>query len=422
MVSRMTFWANKLSERLWVRPLLMCLVSIVAAFMAQWLGSSGLSSYLPDISRDSLETLLSIMSSSMLVIATFCVGSMVAAYASAGTSATPRSFALVIADDVSQNALATFIAAFIFSVVAIVAVKNDFYAQGGHFVLFCMTLLVLAAVIITFVRWVDRIARLGRISSTIDKIETATAKALTHRKQAPLMGGIALAPLPGPDIDVHILKPGYVQRIELTKLQKLAEQQELVIRLLVLPGSFVFPGQPVVKLSGQQPLDEQDINTVQNAFILGKNRTFIEDPRFGLVVLSQVACKALSSAVNDAGTAIDVLSSFARLFSQWSEPMAVEEQEACRFDRVQVPELDMMELFDDAFNAIGRDGASSIEVVLKLQKTLTALANCPVPGMREAARAHASKALARAEQSLSLEADKQQARLASYTDSQKLRR
>lgn len=421
MVSRMTFWANKLSERLWVRPLLMCLVSIVAAFMAQWLGSSGLSSYLPDISRDSLETLLSIMSSSMLVIATFCVGSMVAAYASAGTSATPRSFALVIADDVSQNALATFIAAFIFSVVAIVAVKNDFYAQGGHFVLFCMTLLVLAAVIITFVRWVDRIARLGRISSTIDKIETATAKALTHRKQAPLMGGIALAPLPGPDIDVHILKPGYVQRIELTKLQKLAEQQELVIRLLVLPGSFVFPGQPVVKLSGP-PLDEQDINTVQNAFILGKNRTFIEDPRFGLVVLSQVACKALSSAVNDAGTAIDVLSSFARLFSQWSEPMAVEELSACRFDRVQVPELDMMELFDDAFNAIGRDGASSIEVVLKLQKTLTALANCPVPGMREAARAHASKALARAEQSLSLEADKQQARLASHTDSQKLRR
>ncbi|MBT1064458.1 DUF2254 domain-containing protein [Bowmanella sp. Y26] len=413
MVSRMTFWANKLSERLWVRPLLMCLVSVVAAFMAQWLGNSGLSVYLPSISRDSLETLLSIMSSSMLVIATFCVGSMVAAYASAGNSATPRSFALVIADDVSQNALATFIGAFIFSVVAIVAVKNDFYAEGGHFVLFCMTLSVLAAVIVTFVRWVDRIARLGRVNSTIDKIEEATAKALEHRKQAPLMGGIALTPVPAPNMEVHILKPGYIQRIELTSIQKLAEQLDMTVRLLVLPGSFVFPGQPVLLVGGQRALEEQDISTLQSAFILGKNRTFIEDPRFGLVVLSQVACKALSPAVNDAGTAIDVLSSFARLFSQWNEPVATEDMADCRFDRIQVPELDMQDLFDDAFNAIGRDGAGSIEVVLKLQKTLTALADCPAPGMREAARLHAARALARAEQSLSLDTDKQQARQAS---------
>ncbi|WP_102796478.1 DUF2254 domain-containing protein [Bowmanella denitrificans] len=412
MVSRMTFWANRLSERLWVRPLLMCLLSVIAAFTAQWLGSGGLAVYLPAISRDSLETLLSIMSSSMLVIATFCVGSMVAAYASAGTSATPRSFALVIADDVSQNALATFIGAFIFSVVAIVAVKNNFYQQGGHFVLFCMTLLVLAAVIVTFVRWVDRIARLGRVNSTIEKIEAATAKALAHRKQAPLLGGIAIGELSGPLVDIHASSPGYIQRIEMASLQKQAELQQAIVRLQVVPGSFVFPGQVLLQVSGVNSLDESCVSALQNAFVLGRSRTFIEDPRFGLVVLSQVACKALSPAVNDPGTAIDVLSSFARLFSQWSEPLPMEALAPCKFDKIQVPQLAIMEMFDDAFNAIGRDGAGCIEVVLKLQKTLASLADCPVPGMREAAHHHASKALARSDACLTLQEDKQQAKAA----------
>ena len=62
--------------------------------------------------------MLSIIAASMLGVATFAVGSMVAAYSSVRSSATPRAFALVVADDVSKTALSTFIAAFIFSVIA----------------------------------------------------------------------------------------------------------------------------------------------------------------------------------------------------------------------------------------------------------------------------------------------------------------
>ena len=58
------------------------------------------------------------MASGMLVMATFAVGSMVAAYASASNTASPRSFSLVISDDSSQKALSAFVGAFIFSTVA----------------------------------------------------------------------------------------------------------------------------------------------------------------------------------------------------------------------------------------------------------------------------------------------------------------
>jgi uncharacterized membrane protein len=45
-------------------------------------------------------------------------------------------------------------------------------------------------------------------------------------------------------------------------------------------------------------------------------RYFHEDPRFGLITLSEIASRALSPAVND-GTAIQIISSHVRLFSLW---------------------------------------------------------------------------------------------------------
>jgi uncharacterized membrane protein len=46
-------------------------------------------------------------------------------------------------------------------------------------------------------------------------------------------------------------------------------------------------------------------------------RYFHEDPRFGLITLSEIASRALS--VNDPSTAIQIISSHVRLFSVWAE-------------------------------------------------------------------------------------------------------
>ncbi|WP_413766587.1 DUF2254 family protein, partial [Vibrio vulnificus] len=80
-----------------------------------------------NISTESIEALLNLVTSSMLVIAMFAVGAMVTAYASASNSATPRAFSVVLADDTSQNALSIFIGVFIYGAVALVALKNDVY-------------------------------------------------------------------------------------------------------------------------------------------------------------------------------------------------------------------------------------------------------------------------------------------------------
>jgi uncharacterized membrane protein len=74
-----------------------------------------------------------------------------------------------------QNALSVFIGSFIYSIVALVALKNGYYGRAGHFVLLYL-LFFFALVIVLFLRWVDRISKLGRMGHTIKLVEDATAK------------------------------------------------------------------------------------------------------------------------------------------------------------------------------------------------------------------------------------------------------
>ncbi len=72
-----------------------------------------------------------------------------------------------------------------------------------------------------------------------------------------------------------------------------------------------------------------------------------------------------------------------------------------------MPALSLADLFDDAFTAIARDGAAAVEVAGRLQKALGSLAEIGDAAVREVAMRHARLALARAEQALTLPADRE---------------
>lgn len=418
MNDRIRFILRRIGERLWVKPLLMCLLSIAAVFLAKLADDTGLARFVPSISPESIETLLSIIASSMLVIATFAVGSMVSAYASASTTATPRSFALIVADDVSQNALSTFIGVFIFSIIGLIALKNGFYDKAGRFALFVLTLLAFAMVIITFVRWVDRIARLGRLGETVHKVEAATASALRLRRRTPTLRGVPAESSNWGGEPLHGDSIGYVQRVDVPALQACAEAHGLRITIAALPGTFATPERVLAQVvSEEEKLSEAGRQQITKAFVIGESRTFDEDPRFGLIVLSEIASRAMSPAVNDPGTAIDILGRFVRLFALWCGPPEKDEVQAPECNRVAVPALAIQDMFDDAFGAIARDGAGAVEVAIRLQKALRSLAACGDAVMREVVVHHSRLALARAERALVIPQDVEAVRdLARFTD------
>ena len=174
--------------------------------------------------------------------------------------------------------------------------------------------------------------------------------------------------------------------------------------MTALPGVFADPARPVATVSG--PADEDVARAVSEAFVVGVERTFDQDPRFGLCVLAEIASRALSPAVNDPGTAIDVIGRGVRLLAQWGRYQAPETASDVDYENVWVPGIEINDMFDDIFAPIVRDGAALVEVQIRLQKAFLALAIADEDGFAAEASRHSAEALKRLEDAGLLEAER----------------
>lgn len=410
MKKKIFIFFKRIRKHLWFRPMLFCLFSVVAALIARQVDGLGINELVPNIEKESIRSLLNTISASMLVISTFAVASMLSAFSSASTTATPRSFKIVVTDDVSQNALSVFIGAFIFSIVASIALDNGYFNKAGRFILFLLTIVFFAVVVLTFLRWVDRISRLGRLEHTINKLEKVTSKSLynyiinPYRKALPVNGKFDNAK------EVHAESVGYIQNINLEELQVLAEEYDLKIRLNCIPGKFVHKNYTIVFFSTNQELEIEEIRKrINDAFVVGQTRFFDEDPRFGLISLTEIASRALSPGINDPGTAIQIIGSHERLFFLWQKEIENKKQnnnkEEVTYNRLEVPNIAIEDFFDDAFRPIARDGADNIEVMLRLQKAFKAIVTINNSDLKVNAIQNSKEAYNRAEKAIKFKHD-----------------
>lgn len=404
MISKWRWILAQFTRRLWVRASLFALLGVVAALIGVW-GRRWLPEDLGDlIGAKSVDGILDILASSMLAVTTFSLSVMVAAYSAATSNVTPRATRLLMQDRSTQNALAAFIGSFLFSLVGIIALQTGLYGERGRVVLFAATLLVILLVVITILRWVDHLSRLGRVHETTDRVEAAAAKALDERRRHPCLGATPLDPEAPPPEGARLVwgdSVGYVQHLDVGALAAAAKARKAVIGVLAPPGTFVHARRPLAWY-----LDDGDEGPekLRDAFTLGKERSFDQDPRFGLAVLSEIASRALSPAINDPGTAIDVIGRGVRLLSSWLAPPDERDEPAAG---VRLPPLRTEDLFDDLFQPIARDCAGLLEVGVRLQKALAALTMLGDAEATQSAARLSSLALARAEAALALDQDRQ---------------
>ena len=401
-MNRRSFFLGELSRLLWLRASMYAAGAVLAAVLAHLFSGLVPEPLATVVGEETAEEILTIIASSMLAVTTFSLATMVAASTAVTTSASPRAAALALEDKSAQSALSTFIGAFIFSVVGLIALGAGFYTPAGRALVFIETLVVLALVILRLLRWVDQLSRLGRVGEAVDRVEKATREALEGRPSF-LAGRPADAPPPETAEPVRSPKVGYVQHVDVAHLDHVAGDRGLTVHLCVLPGAFVRLSRPVMLVEGGE-VDEKTRKALLAGLVVGGERTFRQDPRFGLVVLAEIASRALSPAVNDPGTAIDVVGTAVRVLSLWAEDHWEQEAEV-RYPRVRVPALSAADFFDDVFSPIARDGADKVEVGVALQKAFCDLAEAEATGFAEAARAHSRRALRRAEQALTDEED-----------------
>lgn len=370
MLGQYLWKLRQVLKEIWVRVLGYGAIAVLAALV-----SPSLAPYVPENLRfdpgdGAVEEVLQIIASSMLAVTTFSLSIAVQAYAAAATSATPRSTALLQQDTTTQNVLATFLGAFLFSLMAIIGLEAGLYSDDGKFLLFVSTVLVVATVVLALLRWISHLINFGRMNDTLDRVEQAATQAIKARVAAPFLGATPrLGAIPPDARAVYPAQVGYVQHVDVAGLDKLAEEMDIEVWISEPAGKFVHPSIPILNVTGAR-LDEEQMATVRQGVTIGRERNFDQDPRFGLIVLSEIALRALSPAVNDPGTAIDVISRQARVLSLW-KPEPPDEPD-CK--RVHMPPISGQNMIDDAFHALTRDGAAFVEVQIRLHIALKALA------------------------------------------------
>lgn len=176
-------------------------------------------------------------------------------------------------------------------------------------------------------------------------------------------------------------------------------------------GKFVDPGTVLLSVH-QASLDAERIDSLRaqvlNCFVLEHNRSYSNDPRFGLLVMSEVAQKAMSAAINDPATAITTINALTRILV---DTEACSDVETPEYPNLSIEQFKASEFIKPVFAPIARDSQGNMEINMRLLKCLAIIAkHVPEAAIRQAAEQEARELIARATKHFSFAADQQQLR------------
>ncbi len=347
------------------------------------------------LTAEALETILSILASSMLAVAIFSLGTMVSSLEAAASAATPRARHLLTQDRTAQRAISTFIGAFIFSILGIIGLSTGIYDAQSAASIFIATILMIFIVIVMLISWIKRLSEIGGVGEVVKLVEMAAKRSLPDRASNPLSGSSTCREAPEGSQAVPLGRSGYLQYVNIESLASLAEEHAVDLYLIGRPGDYIWEGNLVLRAS--KPAEGELLSKIQAYFVIGDERTFEADPRFGLQTLSEIGSRALSPAVNDPGTAIQTLDAIVRVFETWFDSSERPDGGAgVQAKRLHVAPADPGAFIHDGFRGIARDGAGHREVCMHLQKALAQVKRLDPEKFRGAVDEMSSEAARRA--------------------------
>jgi uncharacterized membrane protein len=394
------FKLKQVLRSIWFRPTAYAIAAILTVLITPVTSRFIPTEWVLAIDRQALTTSLNILASSMLAVAIFSLATMFSAFQAAAQSATPRARPLLSEDNTAQSAVSTFIGAFLFSLLALIGVTSGYYAEAGLLVVFVLTLLMVINVVVMLIRWIERLTSFGGVEEAILSVEAATRRALEREWKCPNLGARSAHSPPDNSVAIQPVSPGFIQTVDIPKLQAIAKAAGVEIHLSARPGHYVGPGHPVAWVASEHQGLKADICS---AMVISEARNMDEDPAFGLIAISEIASRALSTSVNDPGTAISAIAANTRLLCACAGRFRAEAENPAA--NVSIIPIDLSAWLTYAYRSIARDGAPYVEVGIKLQKALGMLKAADADLFGTHVKTVSEDALNRAESAISHDAD-----------------
>jgi uncharacterized membrane protein len=329
----------------------------------------------------------------------------------------PRMMRNFVRDVGNQVTLATFVATFVYSVLALVSITSiphqpDFVPHLSVTVAEAL-LLVDLAVLIYFIHHIAKSIQLPEVIAGI-------AKDLMRAIDAEFPARIGDESLPVPASGnrsvPELLKllderggtviastSGYLQFVGYAQLVAIASRTDAVIRLDHRPGHFVVAGGPLATVWPRGAAEQVRL-ALAKAHVTGPHRTLMQDPIFAIDQLVEIAIRALSPAVNDTFTALTCIDWLSAGLSRLSGRTLVEAFYRDGFGRVRLIESDpsYAKMVNRAFDKIRQAARGMPAVIIRLLHALTVVTEQTTsPAQRRILLRQADMILQEAEESVS---------------------
>jgi len=376
-------------SRSWIIPAIYAAVAMAAAMTFPRIEGRLFPGLVLPMSVSSATAIYSAIASGMLALTGIVFSLAFVMVQFSATAYSPRLVLWIARDPMLSHALGVFTATFLYPIAAITGVDRN----GSGKVPFVSAWIVVVLLIASVGMFIGLIQGIGLLQVNRMLIFTGNqGRRVIETTYPPInsqLGATQLddfrrsAPI---QTLIHHGRPHSVQAVKIATLVSLAKASGGVIEMVAVVGDTVVERAPLLHVYGsKRPIEERKL---WNAVEIGDERTFEQDPKYAIRLLVDIAIRALSPAVNDPTTAVQALDQIEDLLLRLGE----RQLEIGTFRdtegrlRLVIPFPSWDDLLRLAFDEICACGASSVQVMRRMNALVTDLKNTVPEERRPALR------------------------------------
>lgn len=381
---------DTLHSSYWFIPSIMAIITTALAFTMLMLDRTGKAninywwSYTGG--ADGARSLLGAVAGSMISVAATAFSITIVALQLAASNFGPRLLRNFMQDTGNQVVLGTFISTFIYCLLILRTIHGEGDGYSRFVPQISITCGILLAIISigVLIYFIDHASKIIQASHIIENVSDDLDKAIDHLfpkkigRSVPF--GQELAEIPD-NFDlvaspVRVTNNGYIQAIDNEELMKIARKHNLLLRVESRPGKFVIKDSNLVTVFPGELVNRKLSKQINDAFILGKERSEQQDIEFPIAQLVEIALRALSPGINDPFTAIRCVDRLGAGLSRLAQkdfpsPYRYDEDQKLRAIAYGVT---FEGLVDGALNGIRQYARSDASVTIRLLEAIASIA------------------------------------------------
>lgn len=383
---------DALRSSYWFVPTLMAGCAIALAFGMVTLDQSGKSGPIEQLGwiyaggPDGARTVLSTIAGSMITVAGTAFSIVIVALQLASSQFGPRLMRNFMQDRGNQVVLGTFIATFIYCLLVLRTVRGDNYGVFVPQIAVTVGILLAIASIGVLIYFIHHASVSIQVWNVIQEVSHDLNKSIDQLFPEQIGHGISQKrrwveeiPVGFEQESASILAThsGYLQTINDKQLMKIARSHNLLLRLKYRPGKFIVQDTELAFVWPGERANQKLTKQINDAFVLGMQRTEDQDVEFSIQQLVEIAVRALSPGINDPFTAIQCIDQLTAALCRISKR---DFPSPYRYDqdnklRVIANPVTFANLIDDAFNEIRIYGCSDVAVTKRVLESIALIAS-----------------------------------------------